>query len=119
MQELEVYRCSREWLGILLLSSGILLVTGILGSILSWRTVGPDILGYVSPLMRDNPYVKLPSGGPVLSGGERSRLLENLWLRLEDQRAREEGHAALSSFERERAELTGDVARVRKGRLYD
>jgi hypothetical protein len=115
---IDKYVCSWTWLALLFFSSGILFVVSITGSILSRLTLGPEILGYVSTLTRDNPHIKLPPGGSTLDGPERSRLLKELWVRLEDSaEGQEVGHIALGSFEKGGAKNV--VGRLRKGRLYN
>lgn len=111
----EIYYCKRIWLGILLLSSLILLFCGIAATFLHYRVLAPDILGHVSSLTRDNPYTPLPPGGCALDGAARTRLLRDTRVRIQDVRWREGvGHVALSSV-RGPAE---NVGMLRRGRLY-
>ncbi|KAA6409996.1 MAG: hypothetical protein FRX48_06610 [Lasallia pustulata] len=79
-----VYVSNHPWAIMLLIASLVLFICGIYGAILKCRTVAPDVLGNVSSLTRDNPYVPLPGGGTALDGLERARLLKDLKVRLQD-----------------------------------
>ena len=54
------------------------------GAIVKHMTRGPIILGYVSTMTRDNPYIDLPPGGCTLDCLERTRLLKDVSVRLQD-----------------------------------
>ena len=72
----------------------------------------PIVLGYMSSLTRDTPYVMLPPGGSTLDGPERSRLLGSEFVRLGDVQ-RDDGIGYLAFADWDRAE------RPRKDKLYD
>lgn len=74
----EVYVCNRIWAVILFISSSVLLLCGLCGAFVKHMARGPQILGYVSMMTKDNPYINLPSGGCTLDGLERARLLKGL-----------------------------------------
>ena len=94
----EIYVCNKIWAAILFFASTILLVCGLGGAIINHMMRGPKILGYVSTMTRDNPYLNLPSGGCTLDGLERARLLRNLEVKVQDVAAESQvGHIALSS----------------------
>ena len=80
----EVYRCHWPWLIIFVVATAVMSGATIISIVLEGRLCGPDVLGYVSSLIRNTPYVH---GGFVrsnLSGIERSRALFSLKLRLLD-----------------------------------
>lgn len=52
----EVYVCHASFVTLLLLTSLLRLGVGIVAMILKLRTLAPDILGYASTCVRDNPY---------------------------------------------------------------
>ncbi|KAL4770044.1 hypothetical protein BDW60DRAFT_209445 [Aspergillus nidulans var. acristatus] len=57
-----------------------------------------DILGYVSSLTRNNPYVPVPDGGSTLSGFERARLLRDMEVQILNVDERKDtGHIAFVS----------------------
>ena len=91
-----VYVCNKMWATILIIASTLLLVCGMCGAIVKYRARGPRILGYVSTMTRDNPYIDLPPGGCTLDGLDRARLLKNMEVKLQDVAAEDEvGHIAL------------------------
>lgn len=97
----KVYLSNHPWAIMLLVASLVLFICGIYGAILKCRTVAPDVLGNVSSLTRDNPYVPLPGGGTALDGLERARLLKDLKVRLQDVAPGDPlGHIALGTDER-------------------
>ena len=92
-----VYVSNKTWAAILLVPSSILLACGIYGAIVKHMMRGPQILGYVSTMTRDNPYINLPSEGCTLDGLERGRLLKDLKTKLRDIAPQDEvGHIALT-----------------------
>ena len=114
MTSAPVYVCHVLWLFCLLLSSTVLLMVGIVGVIVKYRSVSPEILGYVSSHTRDNPYVDLPPGGTTMEGLKRSRVLFDTRVRLQDVKEdKEVGHIALASYDGQ-----GRSSNLMKGRLY-
>ena len=108
-----VYVSNRPWAVLLLIASLILFACAIYCAILKYRTVAPDVLGYVSSLTRDNPYVPLPGGGTALDGLERARLLKNMKVRLQDVTPWDpQGHIALRNDE------WPDYGKLTTDRLY-
>lgn len=108
-----VYVSSHSWATILLIASLLLFICAIYGTILKYQTVAPDVLGYVSSLTRDNPYVPLPGGGTALDGLERARLLKNMKVRLQDVTPGDpQGHIAL------RYDEWPNVGKLTTQRLY-
>ena len=108
-----VYVSSRPWAIILLVASIVLFICAIYGAIIKYQTVAPDVLGHVSSLTRDNPYVPLPGGGTALDGLERARLLKNMKVRLQDVTPGDaQGHIALTNNE------WRNYGKLRTDRLY-
>ena len=94
----DVYLCNRGWATILFVASSLLLGLGMFSAIVKYKLRGPQILGYVSTMTRDNPYMELPPGGCHLNGLERTRLLKDLKVQLRDVTPSHEfGHIALSN----------------------
>ena len=94
--------CHKVWLVILVVSAAILFIVGMIGMMVRYRTLAPDILGTLSSLTRDNPHVPLPQGGTTLNGIERSRMLFDLRVRIQDVKPHEQaGHIALASYEKD------------------
>ena len=110
----DIYICNSIWAVILLAASSALLLCGLAGAFVKHLTRGPNILGYVSSITRDNPYVDIPSRGCTLDGLERARLLKGLKVKLKDVAPDDEvGHIAFGcggAFE------TGEL--MKRGRLY-
>lgn len=90
----------------------LLFSAAVAGIALKTLTPTPDVLGYVSSLTRDNPYVEVPKGGSTLDGIERSLMLKDLQLQLGDVAPETDraGHIALGSRNRTKG--------VYVGRLY-
>ncbi|VUC31303.1 unnamed protein product [Clonostachys rosea] len=80
----DVYETSRIWVGVALAATLILQLLAVLGLMLRILVKGPDILGFASSMTRDNPYVKVPSGGSSLDGPDRARLLGGTRVQLAD-----------------------------------
>ena len=109
----DIYICNRMWAFILLAASSALLLCGLSGAIVKHMTRGPKILGYVSTITRDNPYIDLPSEGSTLDGLERAKLLKGLKVKLQDVVPDDAvGHIAFGS-----AEAFG-TGKLKMGRLY-
>lgn len=88
-EQYEVFVCDKRWLIILLVSAIALLACVLAGLVLKYfSTSAPDVVGYVSSLTRDNPYVAsiVPAGGSTLDGFDRARLLKNVRIKLADAR---------------------------------
>ena len=95
-----VYACYWPWLAVLLISCVIVAVVIAVGAVLEPKILGPDIMGYVSSITRNNPYTPLPRGGSTLDGMQRARLVGHVNVRMQDVNADEDiGHVALSSIE--------------------
>ncbi|KAH7128259.1 hypothetical protein B0J11DRAFT_578491 [Dendryphion nanum] len=114
-RSVNVYKAHREWIGLLIFSSLVLFVLGVVGIILQFVVRAPDVLGYVSTLTRDNPYVKAPSEASAFGGPHRCRELRDLRVQLADVRPEDSvGYIALRSLARD--EKGG--SKLDRGRLY-
>jgi hypothetical protein len=110
-----VYICDDVWLGVLLLSNGILLLIALGGLILKFKVIAPEIFGRVSSLTRDNPHIQVPPGGTTLDGAKRTKLLGDTVVKLGDiQPDKEVGHIAFASAG------TGfrEVGTLKRNRMY-
>lgn len=61
-----VYSAGLVFVVILLLITLILLDCGVIVVVLKYTTTAPDVLGYVSSMTRDNPFIVVPEGGTAL-----------------------------------------------------
>lgn len=110
------YVCDKGWLAILIISSGVLLVVGGIGTALKYAKIGPDILGYFSSLTRDNPNVAEGMGHTTLDGFERARMLKGLTVKLGDvQPDKNFGRISIATSNGPRPDA---VAGLRRGRVY-
>ena len=97
----EVYVCDKYWASTLIVISSILVCCTLAGALLDYRTSSPKIFGYVSSLTRDNPYFDQPTGGSVLDGLKRSKILRDVKVRIQDVAGEEEArHIAFTTVER-------------------
>jgi hypothetical protein len=82
--------------------------------VLKFITTAPDVLGYVSSMTRDNPYVKIPPGATGIDGAARARLLRDVRVQLADVHTHDEtGHIALCSVEDDGETRRGKLIRAR------
>jgi hypothetical protein len=94
----EVFGYSRAWLALLFVCSGVLLATGVAGTLVGQRTRVPDILGYVASMTYNNRYLPLPEHGGVLDAMHRARILRDLPVSVGDVRGDDEvGRVAFTS----------------------
>jgi hypothetical protein len=77
----------------------VFFVAGLGGVALKIFVIVPDLLGYMSSLTRDNPYVQVPAGGSTLDGMERTKLSRSLRLKISDVGGETDGvgYVAISS----------------------
>ncbi len=99
----EVYRTNAVWLALLFASAAALLAAGLAGSLVSRKTLVPDMLGYVTSMTYDNPHLALtdhPGGkdADVIDAMERARVLQDLPVQVGDICGAEDvGHIAFTS----------------------
>lgn len=95
----KVYKANRFWVTVVLATTFILEILAIIGLGLRLFIHGPDVLGYVSSMTRENPHVPLPSGGSGLNGPDRAKILREVWVELADVRPGEDvGYVAFRAI---------------------
>lgn len=92
----------------------VFFAAGVAGVLLRWVVIGPDVLGYVSSLTRDTPYVRVTEGGSALAGIERAKLLRGLRLKMGDVGEGTEGVGRVAVSD----EKGGGVRPLTEERLY-
>jgi hypothetical protein len=108
----EVYKADYAWVAVLILSSAVLVITGIAGMALSSYVRGPDVWDPLMGLTYNNPHLNIPGHHSTLSATERARLLSGLTVRLGDvQPYNEMGKISLGQM--------AEVKRLVRGRLYE
>jgi hypothetical protein len=107
----ESYTCHTVWLVLLLISTLILLATGVCSIVLKQFTLAPDLFSYAISMTYENPYVKIPRGGTSLDAIERGRLLKDLKVKIGDVEGDNEvGQIAFTSGV--------ETRKLEKGRIY-
>lgn len=107
----QIFVCNFAWFTLLVVASTIILLTGTVAVVLKRKTLGPEMFGFVSSLTYENPWVKIPSGGTMLDGMERARLLKDLVVCIGDVRGKEDvGHIAVAAGV--------PLRKLERGRLY-
>lgn len=79
-----VYGISWGWMAACLVSCAVLALAGVLGAVFAHKGKGPELLGFVSTILRDSRYHDMPKRGAELGymdGPELSRLLKHERLR--------------------------------------
>lgn len=113
--EYSMFTCNLWWLTAFTISILVALVISILGLIAVLRSRGPRLAMNVTTMVRDSPYVALPSVTSYMDDEERSRRMGPTRVVLADVAPGHElGHIAIAQMN-EGAEL----GRLNKGRLYD
>ncbi|RFU28900.1 hypothetical protein B7463_g7423, partial [Scytalidium lignicola] len=108
----EVYKPDYAWVILLLLSSAVLAITGLIGLFVNLAIKAPDVFDPVMGLTYGNPYLGLPGDASVLDATDRARILGGLKVRLGDVKAVDSvGRIALGK--------AGKVLPISKGKLYD
>jgi hypothetical protein len=95
----------------------VLFAVALVGTWLKYfRTVAPDIVGHISSLTRDNPYVKIPGGGSSLSGFKRARYLKDVEIKIADLKPDDEvGRIVIMSVDEANPRGSGhELGRKRK-----
>ena len=107
----DIYLCDFLWLGVLYVSTVVILLTGLTSLFLKWKSLGPDLFGYVTSMTYNNSYTKIPPGGSGLDAIERARLLRDVRVHMGDVCGdRDVGHIALASGV--------PIRKLEKGRKY-
>ena len=80
-----VFLISVGWIIVLFVSSSILLIAGVANAILDARTVGPDVAGFVNPLLMRSKEMTLPhSASAVMDSVESAKLLADVKVMVQD-----------------------------------
>jgi len=108
----EVFSCNKPWLVLLMVSSVVIFVTGLVALILKHRTLSPEMFGFVTSMTYENPWLKVPHGGTTLDAMERARLLKDVEVHVADVCGQEDvGHIAFAAGV--------PLRRLERGRLYN
>lgn len=111
-----IYNCHIWWLVLLVVASTLLFLVGLIGAVLRWRTLAPDILGYASTLVRDNPYVPAGITSSATDGFQTTRDLADMKIWLADVRPDDKyGHVAVTAAHAGQDKRAVGLSR---GRLY-
>ncbi|KAJ4985302.1 hypothetical protein SVAN01_09247 [Stagonosporopsis vannaccii] len=106
-----VFVCNFAWLGLLLAAAITIFLTGVASLLLKWRTLGPEMFGFVTSMTYENRYVKIPDGGSMLNGMERARLLKDVEFCVGDVEGDSDiGHIAFAAGV--------PLRKLERGRLY-
>lgn len=88
-----VYSANHVWVGLTATISILLLLCGLLGLFFKYAAAAPDILGYVSTLIRDDdsqPWPASLTGAETMDGLDRARLLRDVNVQIVTGRKEEE-----------------------------
>ncbi|KAF9881651.1 hypothetical protein CkaCkLH20_00797 [Colletotrichum karsti] len=77
----EVFRVSGPWIGLCLVACLVLLAGGILSVVFTHITHGPEVLGYVSTLIRDSKFMDLLINTSWMDGTELTKELRKQRIR--------------------------------------
>ncbi|USP79247.1 hypothetical protein yc1106_06521 [Curvularia clavata] len=115
---IRTYKSSPVWIALLLISSLVLFLLGLLSMFLQLHVSVPDVLGYVSTVTRNNPYTNLPSAATALEGTKRTHALQDMKIQLTDVRPYDEiGYLAIRTI------ADGDmgpvIGKIDKNRHYE
>ncbi|PVH89539.1 hypothetical protein DL98DRAFT_647287 [Cadophora sp. DSE1049] len=78
------FSISWVWTSLFLLSTLAMLLSALFSALLSRQTLTRDYLSYVSSLCRESQYVSFPAGGVGMDGLKRSRLCQDVRVKLGD-----------------------------------
>ncbi|KAI4252903.1 MAG: hypothetical protein L6R42_007784 [Xanthoria sp. 1 TBL-2021] len=97
---IDIYRCNETFFALAITCSAILFITGVAGVVAKYNFKGPDILGYITSIVRHNPYTSLHAPDNTLDSSDLARQSKKMFLRLEDLDGETHnfGHIAISSL---------------------
>lgn len=91
------YRVSLPWILVYWIATAVVAMFALCNILVRTRIRAPDFLGSISSLTRESPYCDVPVGHSGSDGVERTRLLKEKWVRIQDVHPdREHGKIALS-----------------------
>lgn len=98
----DIYHCNRVFFALSIASSAILFITGLAGAVAKYCCRGPDVLGYVTSIVRHNPHTPLQTQTEAVDTSKLARQSKKMFLRLEDVNdgSSHVGHIAISSKRR-------------------
>jgi hypothetical protein len=106
-----IFVCNFAWLGLLLAAAATIFATGVASLVLKWKTLGPEMFGFVTSMTYENRFVNIPDGGTMLNGMERARLLKDVEFCVGDVRGDDDvGHIAFAAGV--------PLRKLERGRLY-
>ena len=106
-----VFVCNFAWLSLLFVAAATILIIGVASLVLKWKTLGPEMFGFVTSMTYENRYVHIPDGGTMLNGMERARLLKDVEFCVGDVKGESEvGHIAFAAGV--------PLRKLERGRLY-
>jgi hypothetical protein len=82
----DIYELSIGWLVTLFISSLVLFLAGFATAWWEHHTIGPDILGFASSIVRQSKYISVPKGTSGESGAERANRLKDHKVMMQDVR---------------------------------
>jgi hypothetical protein len=80
----KIYVCRFGWLVVLFLATTVMLGAAVMSLYFGLLTRGPDLLGYFSSQLRDNPYIKFSGSESTMDGFDRARKFGKLEVKLAD-----------------------------------
>jgi hypothetical protein len=93
----EEYQCNAGWILVSFTASIVMLSAAITRTILNHKSSAPEVIGYCSTLVKDNPYIQGSEVGNTMPGFARNRLYRNLRLGLVDvEDERDRGYIAIA-----------------------
>ena len=115
----EIIIARKPWVITLCISSIVLILASLVSPVVHFLFIkGPEVMMNMSSLAtRHNAYIPLPEGGTHLGASDRARLLKGLELRFGDvETGSGVGHLAIGTVDRKGLD---EIARIRKGKLYE
>jgi hypothetical protein len=80
----DIYELNIPWLVTLFVSSAVLLGSGIASAWWEHHTIGPDVLGFASSIVRQSKYIKGPKGSTAESGSQRANRMKDHEVMMQD-----------------------------------
>lgn len=107
-----------SWLVTLLACCIILLAAGVFAAWFEYHTIGPDILGFASSIVRQSKYISVPKRTSGERGAERAGILKDHQVMMQDVRPNGPvGKIALGTALEKRAVEAGEVVSVEAGNI--
>jgi hypothetical protein len=80
------FEINLPWLIVVIICSVILIAAGVTIAWFEHHTIGPDILGFASSIVRQSKYISVPKGTSGESGAERARRMKDHKVMMQDVR---------------------------------